>query len=161
MEKFKAIIFDWGNTLMRDFTQYPGPMAFWPEIEVIEGVKEVLKSLKGKYALCIATNAGESDTALMIESLKRGEIDIYFDYFFSSKDLGYKKPDPNFFKIIADKMNVSAMDCVMVGNDYEKDIVGAMQLNMKTIWFNEFGVQIDNAKCDFEIRSIFDLLEVV
>jgi len=28
MNKTKAIIFDWGDTVMRDFPEYQGPMAY-------------------------------------------------------------------------------------------------------------------------------------
>jgi len=101
----KAIIFDWGDTLMRDFKQYSGPMAYWEKVELIEGAEHLLKSLSQNYVLCVATNAGDSDTSLMIKALERGNIHHYFKYFFSSKDLGYSKPNPLFFKTIASYMN--------------------------------------------------------
>jgi HAD superfamily hydrolase (TIGR01549 family) len=157
----KAIIFDWGNTLMRDFTEYPGPMAYWEKIEVIEGVESLLKSLQQNYILCVATNAGDSDTSLMIKALERGNIKQYFNYFFSSKDLGYAKPDPMFFKTIADKMKVIPQECLMIGNDYNKDIEGALSIGMKTIHFNETKTELNNTKADFTVSKINQLLETL
>ncbi|MBU0489766.1 MAG: HAD-IA family hydrolase [Bacteroidetes bacterium] len=132
-----TIIFDWGNTLMRDFPDQPGAMAHWPVVEVMPGIEDLLKEVSGKYTLCVATNAGVSDTALMEEALKRVGLHKYFQYFFSSKDLGYSKPDPRFFLAIAAQMDVLPMECLMIGNDPEKDIRGAKTAGMKTILYDE------------------------
>jgi HAD superfamily hydrolase (TIGR01509 family) len=157
----KAIIFDWGNTLMRDFTEYPGPMAYWEKVEVIEGVESLLKSLQQNYILCVATNAGDSDTSLMIMALERGNIKQYFHYFFSSKDLGYTKPDPMFFKTIAGKIKVAPQECLMIGNDYTKDIEGALSIGMKTIHFEETKTNLTNSKADFTINKIDQIIKVL
>lgn len=133
----KAVIFDWGDTLMRDFPEKQGPMADWDVIEVIDGVPETLEALKKDYTLCAATNAGFSDTVLMQKALKRGKIEHFFDFFFSSKDIGYKKPDPRFFLHICLQLNLMPYECLAVGNDYEKDIVAAKTAGLKTLWFNE------------------------
>ena len=161
MNNIKAIIFDWGNTLMRDFTHYQGPMAFWPEIEVISGVPIVLNYLKGKYILCVATNAGDSNTELMIQSLIRGNINQYFDYFYSSKDLGYSKPDPKFFQAISKAIDITPNNCIMIGNDYKKDIIGASISGMKTIWFNETQDSVINKEYDFEINNILEITKIL
>ncbi len=157
----KAIIFDWGNTLMRDFTQYQGPMAYWEKVEVIEGVESLLKSLNQKYILCVATNAGCSDTSLMIKALERGNIKQYFNFFFSSKDLGYTKPDPLFFKTIANNINIIPQECLMIGNDYKKDIEGALSVGMKTIHFNELNEPVLNTKADHTISKLKDVSVII
>ncbi len=157
----KAIIFDWGDTLMRDFKQYSGPMVYWDKVEVIEGIISLLKSLHKKYILCVATNAGDSDTSMMIKALERGNIKQYFDCFFSSKDLGYSKPDPKFFKTIADKINIIPQECLMIGNDYIKDIEGALSIGMKAIFFNEPQSKIENNKANFTICKMNQLLPLI
>jgi len=157
----KAIIFDWGDTLMRDFKQYSGPMAYWEKVELIEGVESLLKSLYKKFTLCVATNAGDSDTSLMIKALERGNIKHYFKYFFSSKDLGHSKPNPLFFKTIASKMNIAPQDCLMIGNDYNKDIEGALFIGMKTIYFNETQSIISNSKADYTVIKLKEILAIL
>ena len=37
MNKIKAFIFDWGDTVMCDFPEYPGPMVDWPRVEAWRG----------------------------------------------------------------------------------------------------------------------------
>ena len=157
----KVLIFDWGNTLMRDFPDFAGPMVNWSKVEVIDNVSDTLSVLKEKYLLCVATNAGESDTNLMLMALKRGKIDNYFDYAFSSKELGVSKPDVNFFISICNKMKVCTTNCVMIGNDYDKDIVGAKDAGLKTILFDEFNTYNLVPKSDFVINNIKELLKIL
>lgn len=154
----KFLIFDWGNTLMRDFVHNEGPMALWPEVEVISGVTEVLEKLKNEYSLCVATNAGISDTALMRKALERGGIDSYFLFFYSSKDLGYTKPDIRFFEEILSQSGFSAADSVMIGNDYLKDIQGAKQAGLKTILFNEFNIKGTFEDADIVVTNFGEIL---
>jgi FMN phosphatase YigB (HAD superfamily) len=133
----KALIFDWGDTIMRDYPDKTGPMADWDVVEWIPGAEEALKKLYEEMICCIATGAGNSDTALMIKALKRVEADQYFTYFFSAKDIGFDKPDVNYFTTISNRINVKPGNCMFIGNDYEKDIKGARASGMKTIYFNE------------------------
>ncbi len=133
----KALIFDWGDTIMRDFPEKSGPMVEWDIVEWIPGAEDALTKLYEEIMCCIATGAGQSDTGLMIKALKRIDADKYFTYFFSAKDLGVNKPDVNYFTLISNRINVKPGNCMMIGNDYEKDIIGARAAGMKTIFFNE------------------------
>ena len=157
MKQLTHIVFDWGDTLMRYFPEKPGAMAHWDYIEVLDGVEKTLVKLSRKYCLAVATNAGVSDTSLMRFALKRGGIESYFSHFFSSKDLGYAKPDMRFFQNICIQMNVRSNHCLFVGNDYKKDIEGAAKSGMKTIFFNHA-----NLIGDFSLANeIVDSFEVI
>src|SRR5690349_7299263 len=114
----KAIIFDWGDTLMKDFTEYKGPMVQWPYVEAIPGVKESLHKIYKDYLCCVASNAGDSDGKLMKLALKRVELDGFFADFFTSKELGVEKPNIKFFQEILKTLNMTANEVIMVGNDY-------------------------------------------
>ncbi|MDD4847240.1 MAG: HAD-IA family hydrolase [Bacteroidales bacterium] len=157
----KAIIFDWGDTVMRDFPEKPGPMYTWDTVLWIPGMKNVLESLKNNYTLIIATNAGESDTDAMKRALRRIDAEKYFRYFYSSKDLGVEKPDKRFFINIATEVGIDPEDMMMVGNSYEKDIIGASIAGMKTVFFNEKRRFGDFIHADFIIYSMEDLSLVV
>lgn len=131
------IIFDWGDTLMRDYPELPGPMYTWKHVECVEGAPELLDNLHKRYVLCVATNAGASDTVAMRKALQRVNIEQYFSGFFSSKDLGVAKPDPMFFLKICNSMSIEPKYAMMVGNDYAKDICGAARAGLHTIYFVE------------------------
>jgi putative hydrolase of the HAD superfamily len=157
----KAIIFDWGDTLMRDFPELPGPMYLWEKNELIEGVDDLLAAISGKYELCVATNAGESDTASMIKALERVNIAHYFHHSFSSNDLGYKKPDIKFFTSICKYIGVLPENCAMIGNLYDKDITGAKEAGMMTVFFNEKKFKGDFEKADHIVFKINEILEIL
>lgn len=157
----KALIFDWGNTVMRDCPDKPGAMAYWDHVEYIPYAEEALKILSGKYILCIASNAGFSDAALMIEALKRIGANKFFKYFFTSKDLGFQKPDERFFTAITEKIKINPEQCIMIGDNYEKDIIGAKAVGMKTILFNEKRIVSDYSDADITITSMKELTNVI
>lgn len=156
----KVLIFDWGDTIMRDFN-LPGPMSGWEKVAYIPEVEQALQALSEKYTLAIATSADHSGTEEMIAALKRVGADRYFDRFFASKDLGYKKPDPEFFAAITKKMGVSPEHCFMIGNLYEKDIVGAKAAGLRTILFDEQKQNRSFPDADEVIHHMSDLLKKV
>jgi putative hydrolase of the HAD superfamily len=73
----------------------------------------------------------------MMKALKRVKIDHFFTYSYTSKELGANKPDPRFFQQLLSNMGVKAEECIMIGNDYEKDIIGANQAGIQAIWYNQ------------------------
>lgn len=154
----KNIIFDWGDTVMRDYPELPGAMCDWEHVELIPGVEPVLQDWSKKYTLIIATNAGVSDTEAMIRALKRVGVDVYFSHFFSSKELGVTKPDPTFFLQVCLLAEVSVNETIMIGNDYEKDIEGAKTAGLKTIFFNEKRREGDFPSADLIISKMEELI---
>lgn len=111
--------------------------------------------------MCIASNAGFSDAGLMTEALKRVGAEKYFRHFFTSKDLGYEKPDERFFTAITDKINVDSEYCVMIGDSYQKDISGAKTVGMKTVLFNEKKIISDFSCADVVIISMQELPDAI
>jgi putative hydrolase of the HAD superfamily len=157
----KNIIFDWGDTVMRDYPELSGPMFSWPHVELIPFIHKALIELKSKYNLIIATNAGESDTAAMTKALERVNVSGFFSLFYSSKDLGVSKPNPEFFIKICSLANIFPTETVMVGNDYNKDIISAKAAGLKTIFFNGKMVKGDFSNADIIIYSMDHLLKSI
>jgi copper homeostasis protein len=157
----RAIIFDWGDTVMRDIPGKDGPMADWEVVECIPGVEEALIGISEKYFCAIATNAGVSDTALMKKALERVGLAKHFQFFTSSKDLHSEKPDPLFFVKIASILGVKPEECIHVGNIYEKDIIGARACGMHTIFFNEKGISGDFRDAERMIVHMSQLTEAI
>jgi len=143
---------------MRDFPDQPGPMFDWPYVEWIDGAGEALQHLHKNHVLAIATNAGCSDTAAMRRALQRVDAEKYFSHFFSSKDLGIRKPDPLFFTTIASQCGYLPKECVMVGDSYENDISGAALAGMTTVWLSADGV--DSPAAMHRISSMHQLIQL-
>ncbi len=156
----KVVIFDWGDTVMKDFSEFQGPMVNWPRVEIIDGIQESLSVINTRFTICIASNAGASDAKLMGLALERVGIRDYFTFLFTSKELGYNKPDNNFFKEIVFRIGVKPSECIMIGNDYEKDIVPSKMVGMKTILYAETMVEGPKPLADVIIQSMYELIEL-
>ena len=130
----KFLIFDWGNTIMVDY-KLPGPMFTWMKTDWVEGAEDALENLSA-YTCCIASNAGASDAEDMKKGLARVCAEGYFSYFICSKEIGFEKPDPRFFRSVVETIGTDPGNCIMIGDNYEKDIAGAKNAGMMTILFN-------------------------
>lgn len=154
----KALIFDWGDTIMRDFDE-PGPMSVWEKVAWMPGAEESLQKLHKKYMCIIATSASHSDTAEMKKALQRVGADQYFQYFYSKVELGFAKPDPRFFEGVLSLSKLQAEDAVMIGNLYDKDISSAKKAGLTTVFFNETGLSGDFPDADIIIRRMHELTQ--
>ncbi|MCO5387204.1 MAG: HAD family hydrolase [Desulfosporosinus sp.] len=74
------------------------------------------------------------------------------------KELGSTKPSPKFFQEIVDRIAVRPEQCVMVGNDYEKDIIPAKMTGMKTILYQK-NLSSRPSFADATIRSMYALFQ--
>ena len=161
MNKTKAIIFDWGDTVMYDFPEYTGPMAYWPKVEVVPGIEKALQQLQKDFICCLASNAVDSDAGLMGLALSRVNLRQYFQYLFTSRELKYQKPDPAFYREILRRVNLQPEQCIAVGNNYQKDIVPAKSVGIHTIWLSTHTCGVSAPCADYSIDSMDKLIPVV
>lgn len=94
------------------------------------GVEKMLNELCKKYSLAIASYTQSSYTHKELEKLG---ITKYFSHFFFSSDIGYRKTDPEFYKICLKKTQNKAAECLMVGDNYLQDIVMPKKAGIKAI----------------------------
>jgi putative hydrolase of the HAD superfamily len=93
---------------------------------------EMLNELKQQgYLLGIITNGRGQFQARAIDGLGIRE---YFDAILISETEQVRKPQIEIFQRALDRLGVSALDSVFVGDHPEADIVGAKGAMMKTIW---------------------------
>ena len=156
----QTLLFDWGNTIMVDFV-LPGPMYTWEKVAWVTGAENALKMISAKYRCCLATNAGASTTPEVLMALKRVGADKYFSEIFLAKEVGYEKPDKRFFIAIIEQLNLPPSSLVMIGDNYQKDCIGAKQAGLKTVFFNPAGAKGSFPMADAVIRSFDDLLMTI
>jgi putative hydrolase of the HAD superfamily len=152
-----CILFDWGDTLMRDFKEYHGPMKDWPRLEAIPGASEMLAHLHADWSLALATNAADSDEMNIRLALKRVGMDQWLDKVYCFKNIGYKKPAREFFQYIQTDLNLSPQSLCMVGDNFEVDVLGANQSGLPAIWFNEHSLEERQAALHRTIHTMSNL----
>jgi putative hydrolase of the HAD superfamily len=53
-----------------------------------------------------------------------------------SGEIGVGKPDPRAFAIVADRLGIAPADIVMVGDNWERDVMGAIKVGMSAVWIS-------------------------
>ncbi|MEN9999709.1 MAG: hypothetical protein RI922_2699 [Bacteroidota bacterium] len=95
---------------------------------------ETLDYLKKEgYNMHIITNGFKE---VQYIKLNKSGLDEYFDVIVCSEDVGQNKPSPAIFKHSLDQAGAKAVDSVMIGDDYEVDVVGAQNYGMYGILFD-------------------------
>lgn len=95
---------------------------------------EVLEKLKGKYRLGILSNGNPFSQHHKISQVK---IEKYFDTVIVSGDLGIHKPDAAIFEYAAKQLGVKCEECLMIGDVFSSDILGAIRSGMTPVWILE------------------------
>jgi putative hydrolase of the HAD superfamily len=134
--RYPTILFDWGDTVMRDHPEITIPMVEWETVEVIEGIADVLAYLhsSGRQIL-LATSAEISDEGQIRGALARGGLDIYFSRIYCFKNTRLPKGEA-FYRYLLNDLQVSPSDVLMVGDSFEKDVQIPNTLGMFAVWFN-------------------------
>ena len=98
------------------------------------GAVELLKTLRERgMKLGIVTN-GLSETHREKIALLR--ISEYFDAIFLADEVGMIKPDPLLFAHACRTLGGAPAHSAMVGDRYDRDIRGALEAGLFTIWLN-------------------------
>jgi len=157
----QALLFDWGNTLMRDFPQYQGPMTDWPEVTSLPDALAILELLHSSWIICLATNAADSNEEQIWAALKRTRLDAFIDRVFCFRSLGVKKPEPAYFSSVLARLELSPDAAVMIGDDFENDVNGALHAGLRGIWLNENDSQERHVPGYLTIHELSELPEAL
>lgn len=118
---------------------------------LFEGTFELLEYLIKKYELHIITNGFEEVQNI---KLKKSGIDKYFKEVITSECIGVKKPNPKIFEFALEKAKAAAHNSIMIGDSYEADVEGAINVGMKAIYFT------NNNKTSSKVSSVKSLAEI-
>lgn len=100
-------------------------------------VPDLLARLKAQgYKLGIVTNGVPDLQRRKLEGF--GLLDL-FDAAVASGEIDCGKPDPGIFHHICAQLGVQPANCVMVGDNPERDVAGAMAAGMASVWVSRHG----------------------
>ena len=123
-------------------------------------VTRVLNSLKGKYELGIVTDAPK-DKAW--QRLILAGLDGYFFPVITFSDTNVQKPSTTPFKRALALLKIQASEALYVGDNPERDIIGAKKVGMRTCLAKygciDYKEEMDLA--DFKIGKIENLMKVI
>lgn len=89
-------------------------------------------------------------------------VDRFFDVVVTLDDTGKRKPAREPFAKVLELLQVKPAEAIMVGDWAERDIVGAQELGMVTVFArygDSFGTQKSGA--DYDVNDILELIPIV
>lgn len=150
-ESFQAINYESDDELIHLLSeQYITYLA--EHNDLFENAFLVLDYLQSKYKMHIITNGFEE---VQYRKLKNSNLLPYFDKVITSEKVGVKKPNPRIFQYALDIAGASSNESIMIGDNFEADILGAKNMGMQVI-FCKFNGEIATEKVD----SVDNLLEL-
>lgn len=100
--------------------------------KAIEGIELILKQLqREQYFLGIMTNGMKVGQT---ERLKGIGLEGYFQILVSSEEARSEKPDSGIFNFAMEKTGFQSEELLLIGDSWEKDMVGASRAGWHGIW---------------------------
>ena len=119
---------------------------------LFEGTIELLKYLEPNYNLHIITNGFQE---VQHGKLEKSKIHSYFKTITNSEMVGVKKPNPLIFNHALELAKATKQQSIMIGDNYEADVLGALNMGLDAICFNYHKVDLEE-----NIKSVDKLLEL-
>jgi len=119
---------------------------------LLEGTIALLDYFKPNYRLHIITNGFQE---VQTRKMKSANILHYFDTVTDSEMAGVKKPNPKIFSYAFNQSKANPEFSIMIGDNYEADILGALDYGFDAICYN-----YHNETLDANIKQVSDLLSL-
>lgn len=124
--------------------------------DLVPGALDGLDHLRKKYPVYLVTN-GRTGTQKM--RLTDSGISERVQGIFISEEIGYRKPQKQFFSYVFDHIPPVERDkVVIIGDGYSGDIEGGKKAGIRTIWFNPKGKE---GTADFIVKDWKEICEIL
>ena len=158
---FEKLGIDFDGRVFEDFFR---GFLFESAIEV-DGAREMLDYLEGKYILCAASNG---PYAQQINRLKNADMLGYFSHCFISEAIGASKPSRDFFSYAIDKLNegtdekILPCEIMVIGDSLSSDMTGAISSGLASCFYDR-GQTLDTKglKVDYVIGNLREIFEIL
>ena len=124
---------------------------------------EMLKGLKEDLGMFVSVVSNTGSLFQVFESLEKYGVRQYFDDITLSSITGYRKPNPNIFRVALNQANLDPSECAFVGDTLSRDVVGPRNMGFGRVFkINSFLTkQKDLGKYDvepdYQITDIYDV----
>lgn len=119
---------------------------------LFENAIEILDYLSLKYNLHILSNGFEE---VQYRKLTKSNIHHYFKTITNGEDIGVKKPHAEIFHYALKMAETDVSRSIMIGDGYEADIEGALNVGMDVIYFDT-----NKTNNKTSVKQISELIEL-
>jgi HAD superfamily hydrolase (TIGR01662 family) len=158
----KGLLIDLGDTLIEQEVDDETPLSSM-NLVLFSDAQPTLAQLKAHgYLIAVVTNTSQSNAVDVAKALERLGLLQFVDAVVTSTDVGVEKPDPRMFQAALEKLQLPAREAAMIGDDLEKDILGAQRLGMTTILVNRNKTTIDLKETSISVvKSLDEALQLL
>lgn len=125
---------------------------------LVDGARELLDYLMAKnYHMYIVSNGFKE---VQNEKIKTSNIDYYFKKVYLSENIGYQKPNRKIFDAIVSDLEALSNECLMIGDDFAVDIVGAKNAGIDQIYYNPEAIKQEFLPT-FEVKNLREIMNIL
>lgn len=125
---------------------------------VIQGAHEVMEHLKSRgYHLHMCSNGFHE---VQYRKLQASSMLHYFDNVILSEDAGANKPSPLFFSHAFTVTGAGPEETLMIGDNFQTDILGAQNAGIDTMWFNPKNMPLPSP-VTYEVHHLREILTLL
>jgi putative hydrolase of the HAD superfamily len=106
---------------------------FLDSMELRPGVLEFFEATKAIPKAIVTDLTAQ----IQFRKLARLKIEGELAAIATSEEAGAEKPAPRIFQLAVDKLGAAKNDCCMIGDNWERDIVGGTGFGIKSYWLKE------------------------
>jgi putative hydrolase of the HAD superfamily len=132
-----ALLFDLGDTIMLEESEVKDTEETTLHADLIPGMAEALRHFKAQgYPLALVADSRPNTPPNVLR--QHGLLEL-FETLAISEVVGTIKPDPRIFRVALNALHIEEKDyprVVMVGNNLERDVVGANRLGLISVFFH-------------------------
>ena len=137
VKRLSAVCLDFGDTLIDEATEVKDDALTTLRADLIPGAGELLRELKRRgYRLALVADGRPGTYRNVL--LHYGLYDL-FDAHTISEEVGVEKPDAGMFHDAMRRLGIGPEGygrVVMLGNNLERDVKGANQVGMISVWLD-------------------------
>lgn len=117
---------------------------------------DILLHLKDKYQLHIITNGFKEVQHIKLDCTN---LKPFFNHVIISEEHGFNKPDIKIFNLAQQLTQAQKHECVMIGDNYDADILGALNADWRAIYLSNN--KADNIHQNFQqIEKLIELKNI-
>ncbi len=118
----------------------------------------VLENFHSNYNMHIITNGFKE---VQRKKLEKSGLSKYFTTITISEDVGFKKPSKEIFLQAVIKANAIIENSVMIGDNFNADIIGAKSVGMKAIYYNFHQTKEKQLSGVLKINDLLELKDIL